>query len=400
MFGIETYKRLLTGLTLSAALMLGASCAKIDNGERMEENVPVSFGTYGMRATGTKADPTLYVDGTNVTNIPAGGEMAVFGWYSDNGNWTSSLIPNFMYNQLVTNTATSNSDTPVFEYSPLKYWPNEYGSGASSTGTDRLSFWAFYPRSVAGPQETLGDGSRAYDNTSAALKIYASDGTTAYSNATAGLPKVRFAVNADPKRQVDLLFSRFGDDYEKNLTKQPIGSKVNLRMRHALSLIEFQVKLSDEMPAGASVEVKNLTLKHVYDKGFCADPTADEIVWTGQTNGTDIELSNGILGSAESMLILMPQTLQSTAEVTMEYDIVFASADGSADIRYAGNTATANITKKLDTDGVTVVNGILEWKAGKKYTYKIDAGLEYIRFSAQTEAAWTSQSGDIEIPKN
>ena len=80
------------------------------------------------------------------------------------------------------------------------------------------------------------------------------------------------------------------------------------------------------------------------------------------------------------------------------YDMI--GADGSADIRYAGNTATANITKKLDTDGVTVVNGILEWKAGKKYTYKIDAGLEYIRFSAQTEAAWTSQSGDIEIPKN
>ena len=101
MFGIETYKRLLTGLTLSAALMLGASCAKIDNGERMEENIPVSFGTYGMRATGTKADPTLYVDGTNITNIPSGGEMTVFGWYSDNGNWTSSLFPNFMYNQQV-----------------------------------------------------------------------------------------------------------------------------------------------------------------------------------------------------------------------------------------------------------------------------------------------------------
>ena len=46
----------------------------------------------------------------------------------------------YMYNQLM----VYNSSTEAWDYTPIKYWPNEHGSSATSAHIDKLSFWERY----------------------------------------------------------------------------------------------------------------------------------------------------------------------------------------------------------------------------------------------------------------
>lgn len=78
-----------------------------------------------------------------------GNGFGVFGYYT-NGAYpvpNTTVIPNFMYNQRV------YWDTDAWTYTPVKYWPNDFSTGAvdnqdpAATGSanDKLSFFAYAP---------------------------------------------------------------------------------------------------------------------------------------------------------------------------------------------------------------------------------------------------------------
>lgn len=65
--------------------------------------------------------------------------FGVFGYYTDNNEYDLQATPNFMYNQQV------KWNSSEWTYTPIKYWPNEFGSNAISEDADKVSFFAYAP---------------------------------------------------------------------------------------------------------------------------------------------------------------------------------------------------------------------------------------------------------------
>lgn len=185
-------------LILAAAAGMFAACtnedAVLDQPVAQQGQTPVTFGAYVPRTT-TRAGfaGEVTTDGLKTTDgdLKTAG-FGVFAYYTDNGKYDDNLsTPNFMYNEQVT------SDGTKFSYSPVKYWPNEYGGTAISDETDKLTFFAYAPYVNVTPSTGKVDpGTNKADTW----------GITALSrNTAAGDPIVKYVVNFDPTKSVDLV---------------------------------------------------------------------------------------------------------------------------------------------------------------------------------------------------
>ena len=378
MFAKKTYGRFFATLRMTTAVLLAAGCAKVSEETRVTEGdlVPVTFTTYRVQSVGTKADAGFVAPGADFAE---GAVVGVYGFYHDNSDWATETaagtnIADFMYH-----TALTKQSDGSWTYSPVKYWPNEYGSGAASANVDKLSFWAYYPRNAAG------------------LSLYASGSTTdLYDNDTNGLPWAHFEVDDDVTGQVDLMFT----EPLTNLSKS--NGDVTLRLRHALSLVQFNVTSDgSSLPEGAIIVVTDLTLTDVKTKGDCTDPSASfsadaaaASYWTNVSDPVDMTVPDEAAGYAGSMLVLMPQTLEeqgstghSQVKLTITYDIRFPAAHNPEEyISYSDNHAE----KYLWADGAGAY-GVKRWLPGRRYVYNLEAGLEIIDFSEITEISWTDE---------
>lgn len=363
--------------TLAMILLAGSACVRLEVLTTVSEDVPVSFSTYGMRPLGAKAGSSYVASGSN---FAVGAVMGVYGFYHDNSTWEADStagtnIPDFMYNQAVT------KDNAGWEYSPVKYWPNEYGSNAVNGDVDRLSFWAYYPHNASG------------------LTF------PAYTNTASSLPRAHFIVDSDISDQVDLMFS----DLQKNLYKNDAAGhghvsdgEVLFTFRHALSLVQFEVTTnSGSLPEGSVVDISSISLTNVNSAGDCLNPlapvTRDEdaaAYWTSVGTPVTITLSSG--SGSDSNLILMPQTLvqegstgHSATKLTISFSIGFPAADDpTATITYGPTT----VERYLWSDVASPAYGIKRWLPGRKYVYGVVIGLEEIEFSEVFTETWTLQS--------
>ena len=365
----------------STVLLLGA-CMKM---ETDSNRVAVSFSTYNARLheNVSRAGDTYVAPGQN---FAAGAEIGVFGFYHDNTTWAAETSagtnkPDFMYDQLVV-----KQNDGSWSYSPVKYWPNEYGAGASSTDVDKLSFWAYYPYNASG------------------LSMYEAGSSTAYSNTSTGIPKLSFVQAEDPDNQIDLMFSGPVTDLYKTMAHTVntetwnygvvTNGQVTLPFKHALALVEFQ------LTEGTGAKINNLTLTNIKKSGTLENPASIPFTWSNvggsyTIHKEDVEIStNAIL-----TLLAMPQTLSADATFTLNYDITFASSDPThpEPIVYTGDSFSVKLFKNaggLDDYGVT------EWIAGKHYIYKVTAGLDRIEFEEVVESSedWTINT-NISVPE-
>jgi len=138
----------------AASAALFAACSQSDDlalgtaqqAQAQVEETPVAFDIYVGKST-TRAgvagditsDATEASLKSNATKAGKAG-FGVFGYYTNDEAYTQLATPNFMYNQQVKYDGTS-----AWTYSPVKYWPNEFGSEASSNFKDYLSFFAYAP---------------------------------------------------------------------------------------------------------------------------------------------------------------------------------------------------------------------------------------------------------------
>jgi len=354
--------KILAVAMLAAAAWTGCTKNTVDNPENA--SVPVYFSTYSSRPI-SKAGSSYIAPGDNFIT---GHQIGVFGFYhsgsgTTDGAWTGADKPNFMYDQLVECTDGSSHS---WEYSPIKYWPNE--DGIISKHAEKLSFWGYYPYNATG------------------LSFLQSGSSQAYTNTSTGLPKVTFTQQEDPDNMIDLMFSQL----ESNLTKPTVNDAVTLRFRHALALVEF------ELAEGTGAEVNSLELTNILKTGTLNDPST--LSWTGQTGSFGISQS-GITVSGTKLLsiLVVPQTINADATFTLNYNIQFASSDPSvpAPIVYTGESASAKLFKTgADAYGVTA------WEAGRHYIYMVSAGLDRIEFEEIVESAddWSVGNGNISVP--
>lgn len=182
-----------------AALALGA-CAKqeqaVDQPAEAPAQIAVGFDAYTTRGVDTKAGVAGELTTTRLKNNTTPDAMntagfGVFAFYTDNNDYDSNSLPNFMYNEQVT------WDGSDWTYAPVKYWPNEYGSTAISDDTDKVSFFAYAPWVKVVPS------SGKYDGEVEETKW----GITGLSrNTSASDPLVKYMVSFDPHYSVDLVW--------------------------------------------------------------------------------------------------------------------------------------------------------------------------------------------------
>ena len=358
-------------LVATVALFAGVACVKVDV---EEEHVPVSFTTYRQR-TLTKADASYVAPGGD---FPEGAVVGVMGFYHDNCTFETdpSNITDYMYN-----TALTKQSDGSWTYSPIKYWPNEYGTGANSDNVDKLSFWGYYPRNAAG------------------LNLYAAGTTTAYDNQTSGLPKATFTQNEDPDQMIDLMFTDLQKDLYKNDAANHghiTNGAVNLVFKHALALVEFQ------LAEGTGAELNLLELTHIKKTGTLENPGTVPFAWSNVSGEYTTHIEDLDVNETTLLRILaIPQTISADATFSLNYNITFESSDPTHPdpIVYPGDSFSVKLFRK--TGPVAEQYGVTEWEAGKHYIYKIAAGLDRIEFEEIVELTddWSVGNSNISVPE-
>ena len=252
-------KKLLFAATVATML---ASCSSdnlsVQTAARQEaqglENA-VSFEALSQRSL-TRAGYAGAMDNAKLQEQGFG----VFGYYTDLNEYDQTSTPNFMYNQKVSGAG--------WTYSPIKYWPNEYGNTAVSDDVDKLTFFAYAPYTENAP----ATGKVTEDQV----------GITGFTRATAaGDPYVKYVGSLDPLKCVDLCWGVA--DPNQNVTwniiqggsqtmtagmpwmnvqrpQKSLGQKMKFFFKHALAQLNVQIDAdvnTNKHGEGAGVDSKS-----------------------------------------------------------------------------------------------------------------------------------------------
>lgn len=146
--------------------------------EQANVPTPITFSTF----TGREAVTRIGTIG-NVTELRDHGGFGVFAYHT-HGDYSPAAMPNFMYNQQVVGSAAA---TPVWSYSPIKYWPNDTQADAEAAGIsankDKLSFFAYAPyipmNIIRSADGVVLDAPGGNPKTQGIIQITPKDGSTA-----------------------------------------------------------------------------------------------------------------------------------------------------------------------------------------------------------------------------
>ena len=431
-----------------AATMLGACSYEIDSvvgtpeighdNTEVSAQTPVLFDAYTGRAL-TRAGAEGTLDNTALQSNGFG----VFGYYTENEFYNDTYQPTFMYNAKV------SGDN--WTYSPLKYWPNEFGSAAESEDVDRLSFFAYAPYVQVNP------------STGIPVNEDATTGIIAMTrNSSTGDPFVKYAVNFDPAHQVDFSWGvaktgaptgvtgeqatvAAGSPF-KDLVKPAADQKIGFEFNHALA--QLNVQLDAKVDGADNVDINNtrIWVRSVTFEGFATkgsfnlNQSKEGAVWTdlagnsisgsdevtvydGRTDGNEgvsaatnetpaalnkgivqagaytVDADNNITTPTATGVTKAPQNLFNSSSDDAPLYVIPNQQDFKVTIVYDVETVDNRLSKYL-ADGVTkgsrVKNTIkqvvkfgdaTQLEAGKKYVLKLHLGMSTVKFDASV-AKW------------
>jgi len=409
------------------------------------EPLPVNFDAYVNKGI-TRAGHTGDLGVSSYYNLTSAGVgFGIFAYYTDNLEYSSTTIPNFMYNQQVTWSSSK------WNYSPIKYWPNEYGNTASSDDIDKVSFFAYAPYVdvTASTGQVTGD------------KTY---GITQLSRNTAtGDPIVKYITRASGSDHgVDLLWAvnnTNGLPYlnQTRTAETTNDDKIQFTFNHALAKIGAMIRAGDDFvdyDGSAAANKTKIYVRSVTITGFATKGAlnlnnieANKPLWYGYDGG-DLTFDgitvndgrkDGREGTAdgtqsnEKNAYLDPNIIQTDAGTTgvkkgSSYSLflspLYVIPSGGSEkvdltIVYDVETEDANLSTYL-SDGVThgssIENRITKTnvlsslaslptpaptyiEAGKVYNLSITLGMKDIELSADIGSDWTSaSSSNIVVP--
>lgn len=423
-------KRFRFPLLAASALLVLMACSSTDESVKDDlknaEPLPVNFGTYvnhGVTRAGTTGE---IASGDNLKDK---GGFGVFAYYTDNVEYSGNQIPNFMYNQAVTSTDGTN-----WTYTPVKYWPNEYGNGANSDGVDMLSFFAYAPYVAV----TASTGQVEGDKTS---------GITALTRNTAtGDPMVKYIVGSSP---VDLLWginTSTGLPHINKVRSAGTGDdKITFNFKHALAKLITYVKYSgDAIDANSAIYIRSVTITGFASKGMLNlnNITANQPLWLsydggeptyegmtfndgrkdgreGATDGAQDSEKNKMINSyfvqtnlsswgasgvtntnqrlLDNDIYVIPSGGSESVDVTIVYDIETKDANLSTKIS-DGTTAGVSIENRITKTNVFSTSTLKGFEAGKVYTLNLILGKKDVKFDV-TVATWdTGNTQDVNLP--
>lgn len=395
----------------SLGLMTLAACSNSDevfNGadqlaQLEQEDNAITFGTYMGQAAQTRAA----YEGSMTNALLKSKGFGVFGYYTNtntyegvNGNrssWTGKT--NFMYNQKVWDEA----DDGTWEYTPLKYWPNDISTGdvdknanpdeaTGSVNGGKISFFAYAPYAdavgsdgitVLPGNDAAGDPILTYviptDGQLVDLLWGVYDGTdnNIFGTGTnTGVPSTASApVNPDPEvtwpipdveRNVSGGYAKdILRTYTMNadLTKQKTNGKVGFAFKHALAKVGgsavgsgtqtgFQVALDiDDVTHTSAAKDPNtvVTIESISIKNNA----------TKYYNASGLQSAAYIKGGTFNLATGKWTITEGTSSDAVTHTITRAGAAGSADLATSiAEPASVTTMTKPSTD--YMVNGSVE----------------------------------------
>lgn len=294
--------------------------------EAKADSVLLDFGAYVNRGIATKAGAvgmlTTNTDGTaKLTDSQIG--FGVFAYYNNGELYNEMAKPDFMYNQHIT------YDGANWTYSPLRYWPNEFGSNAESEEVDRLTFFAYAPWAQVTP--STGVLISDYNETAAETDPSKSPTTGIIGmsrNTSLGAPLVKYSVNYTPGKGVDLCWGVAAENYDdavagatqptitagktyQNVVKPTTEKRIKFDFKHALASLNVQIDADIDAVSPAHDEalheftriyVRSVTFEGFTSKGALnlnseyqdgANPTWFDLSGSGKLNSDPITIYDG-----------------------------------------------------------------------------------------------------------
>lgn len=448
-------------MALASVTMLFAACSQenlLSPQEQLAqspENNAIQFGTY-VTKSGTRAGLAGVMNDTELKKSDGnGGGFGLFAYHTDNATYTATAAPNFMWNQGV----FYNEGTSSWEYTPVKYWPNETSTtnneqqSSKSAGVDRLTFFAY------APYVTLADIS--------------SDGSKGITSITAnnvnGDPKIGYTVATDPDEAVDLLWGIIPSSVTEwanvtgtamtsstdpafisgkpylNLLKPNTTQKVNFLFRHALAKLTVGVQVVNNLvdPSSSSLEtantkvfIKSITITSKTEDGFGTsgtlnlnNTTADVPLWETVNKTTATALTADESGEiAPALFWTSPTTVETrntqfglTGVTETLTNIVTGTTPAATDKGWmlvptgTANNFTVNIdyfvmTKDTNLNGgySIVENNITKdvtiastgFAGGNNYQIKLLLGLTSVKVEGSVQAWTDGTATEVDLPMN
>ena len=379
------------------------SCGAADTGVDTPEGeaVPVRFSTYIAQSATTRAATQPLSNITDIASLRAAG-FGVFGYYDDNKTYDSSAdTPNFMYNQQV---VWSTGDK-AWTYSPLKYWPNETGTGESDGRTDHLSFFAYAPYLKGDPRLSFS------------------------ANNAKGDPTVTYNTPNDLGQCLDVLYATKPDGTSPytDLTKQNVGDSVTFSFHHTMSRLNFNVRAAfDEIAAGSNakadstrITVESITLETegsvateplfftsgtlnlrtgVWTKAPNSSDGTPKIVLSGNAIGTDVRdqgdkrvyqmldankkvipgVDNTWRNAGNGYLTLLPNSSLTTAAPKLKVTIVYYTTSDDPRLVLSGGRTRVKSTVSNTLSG-------FRFERGKAYAINMLIGMTSVKFTVQVQ---------------
>lgn len=412
-------KKLIFMAALAASVL--ASCAKNEVFQKETGKTPVTFGVYVPQTKAGLAGQTTTAT-IKLSEANHGG-FGVFAYYTDDQNYAAAVaagtnLPNFMYNQGVF------WNTDKWEYSPVKYWPNEYGSGAHSAATDYVSFFAYAPY--------------VSNETFAAPGSY--NITAKSANNAAGDPTITYVIDPTPSTAVDLCWAVNASDGLpwKDQTKQTVTGTIPFKFKHALARLNVNVRgFFDEVrPSQGAVSTQDvdshtkITIEKIeiagtfYPSGVLNlnNTVANTANWTpAAAASTTLTIPNADIAASLKATIGGETSFPAIAGVTKTNVNVFTgAAPAKADVTYytfipkdTETTLNVKITYYVTTQdakldgGISCVKNVIDkdiafasFASGLNYNLNIVLGMTTVKLEATVDD-WADPSNvDIDLPVN
>lgn len=441
------------------AIFLASCNLNIDSPDKPKDVDPtaVGFNVYVNRGLQTKAGWGGVLTLDELKDGTKANGFGVFAYYGNGALYNETMIPDFMYDQQV----KFRTDYNVWDYTPIKYWPNEFGEAASSEAADRLTFFAYAP----------------YVDVIPSTGVVTGDATTGIigmsRNISKGDPVVMYSSSLTPGNSVDLcwgvaaeLFTSSVDGDNNNVAagypfinviKPKTGDHLKFEFNHALAQLNMQIDadINNEVSGDGKTKiyVRSVTFNGFSMRGSLnlnSNKTDGPIwydisgtgrlkrepvtVYDGRTDGMegvttavdvsekpadlnpdiiqslpygDAGLTPGVTTTAVNLFnnteaeapVMVIPTPGVPMSVTIVYDV--ETEDGRlAGYLSDGVTHGSSVENKI-TKTITTDQGNMILSAGKKYVVKLHLGLTSVKFDAAV-AVWdnTSYEGTAYLPEN
>lgn len=356
-------------IAATAALAL-SSCSS----EEIVTPQPVEDGAVVFSAN-TLRDTRAASPIANVDALAAAKGFGVFGYEHGDKEYAtfsaSSSAPNFFYNQQVyekgakeDGSGSVTSPTPIWEYSPIKYYSNNKGA--------KHSFFAYAP--------------------------FQEDVNNVFALGSA--PAIRYSS----KENYDLMWAA---PY-KNLEKPGVNYKLLFNFQHALSKVDIKVApfadkvhestthdISDQLKDGTTIIVRSvkfvgvvaseglLSLEDGKWKYIATEESAYEI-----NQPVPLDKSTTAYKDVTKDMMVIPTSVGEGVKIQVVYDVITEDKTNNVNNSIVTNTITSKDIYKLE--------------AGKAYTFNLDLGMTSVKFNA-TVTDWektTPADTNVDLPNN